>query len=89
MLILEEAVHKMTLLPAKTFGLTNKGCICKGYDADLVVFDSERVGDRATYEDPTELSVGIEKVIIGGELVYSHGEVVEKKAGRIVRRGCK
>jgi len=87
LLNLEEAVRKMTLLPAKTFGLTNKGCICKGYDADLVIFDPEKVGDRATYEDPTGLSVGVEKVIIGGELVYSQGEVVEKKAGRIVRRG--
>jgi len=74
---LEEAVRKMTSVPAERFGLTDRGVIRTDAVADLVVFDPRTVSDRATYEEPHQLSVGIEHVLVGGVEIWSHGRPLE------------
>jgi N-acyl-D-amino-acid deacylase len=69
LLTLEEAVRKMTAQAADAMNFQQKGRIEPGKDADLVVFDAARIEDRATFADPTQLSVGVEKVIVGGKVV--------------------
>ncbi len=69
---LATAVHKMTGLTARVFGLERRGILAPGNIADVVVFDPETVIDRADYENPVRLPDGIERVIIGGEVRYEH-----------------
>lgn len=69
-LTLEEAVRKMSRLPAKTCGLHGKGPVMEGYDADLTIFDLETISDMATYQNPRQESVGIEWVMVKGKLAY-------------------
>src|SRR5262249_45835606 len=66
LLPLEEAVRKMSSQAASALGLGRVGTIEPGQTADLVVFDSERVADRASFADPERLPIGIEHVIVGG-----------------------
>lgn len=66
LLSLEEAIHRMTGLPARVFGLRDRGHIAVGAIADLVLLDAETICDTATTEDPTAVSVGIDKVLING-----------------------
>ncbi|QEI04513.1 D-aminoacylase [Pigmentiphaga aceris] len=84
---LETAVHKMTGLTARRFGLHNRGLLQAGHAADLVVFDAATVADRATFEDPTQLSAGIDAVFVNGTLACQAGQVVNAHAGRVLRRG--
>ncbi|MFT5195703.1 MAG: N-acyl-D-amino-acid deacylase, partial [Candidatus Promineifilaceae bacterium] len=70
---LEEAVSKMTSIPAKRFGLTRRGVLAEGNFADLVVFDADAVSDRATMADPIQLSVGIEHVLVNGVPIVANG----------------
>ena len=81
---LEAAIHKMTGLSAKTFRLKQRGILADGNFADLVVFDPETVIDRATYDKPKQLSVGIDKVFVNGVLAYEAGSTSVKRAGRLV-----
>jgi N-acyl-D-amino-acid deacylase len=74
---LEEAVRKLSGFPAERFGLKDRGILREGAFADLVVFDPERVTDRATYEDPHRLSEGIRHVAVNGTVILSEGEPVE------------
>jgi N-acyl-D-amino-acid deacylase len=81
---LEAAVHKMTGLSAKTFHLKGRGVLAKGNFADLVVFDPGAVIDRATYDNPKELSAGIECVFVNGVPAYEAGSTEVRRAGRLV-----
>ena len=83
-LSLSQAVHKMTGLPARRLGLTNRGVIRVGAKADLVVFDPRRVGDLATYEDPHRYPTGIEEVIVNGRFVIKSGEHTGSLPGRVL-----
>lgn len=74
---LAEAVHKMTLAPARRFGLAGRGKIAEGAFADLVVFDPETVGDRATYLQPHQVCAGIEQVLVNGMLIVENGQPVQ------------
>jgi N-acyl-D-amino-acid deacylase len=83
-LTLEEAVRKMTGLPAATFGLNDRGVLKEGLVADVVVFDPERVIDRATYEEPKQWPEGIHYVLVNGELVVAEGEALAALPGRVL-----
>ena len=74
----------MTGLSAKTFRLKGRGVLAEGNFADLVVFDPETVIDRATYDNPKQLSAGIDKVFVNGVLAYEAGSTSIKRAGRLV-----
>jgi len=86
LLSLEEAVRKMTSLPAQTFGIRNKGLLKEGFDADLVLFDPETVLDRATFEDPTQKPEGISWVLVNGQVAVENGLVTGAASGRVLRR---
>jgi N-acyl-D-amino-acid deacylase len=85
---LEEAVHKMTGLPAQRFGLTGRGRIAVGAQADLVLFDPARIADRATYADPRQPPVGIDGVIVNGRLRVWAGELVGAANGTLCASGA-
>lgn len=80
-LSLEEAVRRMTSLAADHMGFPDRGRIAPGMVADLVLFDPETVSDRATPEAPHELSVGIHRVLVGGETVFADGRVTDARPG--------
>ena len=83
----EEAVRRMTSLPADTFRLADRGRLTEGAYADLVVLDPVTVGDRATWEDPHQLSVGVDHVVVNGQIVVRDGSVTTARPGRRLRRG--
>ncbi|MBS7249677.1 MAG: D-aminoacylase [Candidatus Freyarchaeota archaeon] len=83
---LEEAVRKMTSLPAQKFGLKDRGILREGNYADCVIFDPQRVRDCATIEAPNRLSEGIEYVIVNGTVVFEHRKFVGKYPGKILRK---
>ena len=83
---LEEAVRKMTSLPAERAGLADRGVLEVGRYADVVVFDGDSVCDRATFEAPKRLAVGIEHVIVNGVPVLRDGEPTGELPGRGLRR---
>jgi N-acyl-D-amino-acid deacylase len=83
---LETAVHKMTGLSAARFGLANRGILREGAYADIVVFDAEKVIDRATFEAPKTPAAGIDLVIVNGQIVWQEGAHTGARAGRALRR---
>jgi N-acyl-D-amino-acid deacylase len=85
-LTLEEAVRKMTSLPASVYGLETKGRVEVGLDADLVLFDPEAVRDTATFVDPDGAPEGIPYVLVGGCLAVAQGRVTGAARGEILRR---
>jgi N-acyl-D-aspartate/D-glutamate deacylase len=85
LLPLEEAVRKMTSLPARRIGLTDRGLVRAGLFADLTVFDPAKVIDRATFEAPHQLSEGIVHVIVNGRPVLESGKPTGALPGRILR----
>jgi N-acyl-D-aspartate/D-glutamate deacylase len=82
---LEEAVRRMTSIPADTFGLTDRGRIREGAHADLVLFDPAAISDLATYDDPMREPAGVAMVVVNGEIAYRHGAPTEARAGRMLR----
>lgn len=84
-LTLEEAVRKMTSLPAQRAGLLDRGVIRPGSFADLVIFDPDRVIDRATFGDPHQYPEGIETVILNGEVTFEDGHLTDHRPGRALR----
>jgi len=87
LLSLEEAIRKMTSLPARRLGLANRGVIREGAIADLVVFDPDRIRERATCSNPRVYPDGIEQVFVNGSLAVSQGDFTGAQAGRVLRRG--
>ena len=84
-LSLEAAVRKMTSLPAFRLGLADRGTIAPGTAADLVVFDPDRVLDRATYAQPHAFCDGVSHVVVNGRLVIDDGEDTTVAAGQVLR----
>ena len=82
LLPLEEAVRKMTSLPASRMGLAERGIVRPGMLADLVAFDPETVKDKATFEDPLQYSEGIPFVAVNGQLVVDSGQITTARPGR-------
>jgi N-acyl-D-amino-acid deacylase len=85
---LEAAVHKMTGLTARRFGLAQRGLVAPGAFADLTLFDPERVQDRARFDDPVAPPAGVPVVIVNGVVAVDGGAVVGHHAGRLLRRGA-
>ena len=83
---LEEAVRRMTSLPAKTFGLKDRGLIKENNWADLVIFDRNRILDTATFEKPFSFPVGVEYVIVNGSIVLDHHQFSKSLPGAAIRR---
>jgi N-acyl-D-amino-acid deacylase len=83
---LEEAIRKMTSLPASRMKLSDRGRIAPGMKADLVLFDPKTVVDRATFDDPRRLSEGVVVVWVNGEAVWSGGKPTGAHPGRALRR---
>ena len=67
---LEDAIRKMTSLPAQTFNLRDRGQVREGFAADLVIFDETTVGDKATFEQPHQYAEGFSRVFVNGKLVF-------------------
>lgn len=82
---LQEAIRKMTGLPAKQFGLKDRGVLKPGAYADLVIFDPDTVIDRADWDHPTQSAAGIEQVIVNGRTVWRDGEATGERCGRALR----
>lgn len=81
---IEQAIYKMTGLPAKTYNLYKRGLVKQGYFADLVVFNKDSVKDNATFLDPHQYPSGIEYVILNGEIVVAKGQFLNKNNGRVL-----
>ena len=84
---LEEAIRKMTSLPARRLGLKDRGVLAEGKAADIVVFNPAAIVDQATYEDPRQYPLGIRQVIVNGVLTAEGGQHTGKLGGRVLRRG--
>ena len=87
-LTLEQAVRKMTAMPADRLGLGERGRIAEGAHADITVFDPATVADRATFTDPHQYPAGIEYVLVNGAFAVDSGAFRDVRAGRILRRGA-
>lgn len=83
---LPEAIRKMTSFPAQTFGLADRGVLRPGAFADVVLFDPEAIGDRATAANPTALSTGVLYVFVNGKLALANGKPTGARAGQGLRR---
>ncbi|MFN8827053.1 MAG: N-acyl-D-amino-acid deacylase family protein [Planctomycetota bacterium] len=84
-LMLATAIHKMTQVPARAFGLADRGELRVGAFADLVVFDPATIAVRATYEDPMRPPEGIRAVFVNGQLAVDRGQVTGVRAGAVLR----
>jgi len=82
---LEEAIRKMTSLPAQTFGLWDRGLLRPGLAADIVIFDEKTVGDRATFQQPKQYATGINYVLVNGQVVIEKGNHTGARPGRVLR----
>ncbi|MBM3752821.1 MAG: D-aminoacylase [Acidobacteria bacterium] len=82
---LEDAIRRMTSLPARTFRFTDRGLVKEGYAADLVVFDPAKVQDLATYPDPHHYSEGFDFVLVNGVAVVDQEKLQETRPGRVLR----
>jgi dihydroorotase/N-acyl-D-amino-acid deacylase len=85
LLPLELAIHKMTGLPASNVGLKQRGLLRQGYFADITIFDPKTVIDRATFEEPNQYPVGINFVIVNGQIEVDGGQRTPASAGRVLR----
>jgi N-acyl-D-aspartate/D-glutamate deacylase len=85
LLALEEAVRRMTSLPAQQLGQHERGRIAEGLLADLTVFDPKTVSDRATYTDPHQYSVGIHHLVVNGVPVLRNGAYTGERPGRVLK----
>jgi len=85
MMPLEQAIRKITSLPAQREHLADRGLLKQGYYADITVFDPAMIADHATYEKPTELSTGVKYVFVNGALEFEDGKLTGTNAGRALR----
>jgi N-acyl-D-amino-acid deacylase len=84
-LTLEDAIRRMTSLPARTFGLKDRGLIKEGMAADLVIFDPARVADKATYAKPHQYSEGFDYILVNGQLAVDDGKLTFTRSGQTLR----
>ena len=85
LLSLEEAIYKMSGLPAQTLGLKDRGLLQEGMKADLLIFNPAKIKDRATFEHPHKLAEGFDWIMVNGTLIREEGEFNEKRKGQMLR----
>ncbi|MFC1558358.1 amidohydrolase family protein [candidate division KSB1 bacterium] len=85
LLTLEEAIQKMTSLVAEQIGINDIGLISEGNRADIVIFDSKKIKDMATWENPHQYPEGIDYVFVNGSIAVEYGNPKEKRSGRILQ----
>jgi dihydroorotase/N-acyl-D-amino-acid deacylase len=85
LLPLEQAIRKITSLPAQRERLRDRGLLKEGYFADITIFDPATIQDKATYEHSTELPQGVKYVLVNGQLEYDDGHLTGAKAGNVLR----
>jgi N-acyl-D-amino-acid deacylase len=83
---LEQAVHKMTGLTARTFGLEDRGVLRPGAFADITLFDAATVDEVATFENPMAPAKGIDTVVVNGAVTWRQGRATGARSGRVLRR---
>lgn len=83
---LSEAIRRMTSLSATQFGLRQRGRIALGYQADLVLFDPDRIQDHASFDHPKQAASGIHSVIVNGQIALQHGQASARRYGQVCRR---
>lgn len=82
---LEDAIRKMTSLPASRMGLTDRGLLKEGYVADITIFDADKVIDKGTFEKPHQYPEGIEYVIVNGVVTVEKGTMTKNRGGKVLR----
>ncbi|MBI3681843.1 MAG: D-aminoacylase [Acidobacteria bacterium] len=82
---LEDAIRRMTSLPARTFALRDRGLLREGLAADIVIFDPERVQDKATFPDPHRFSEGFDWVLVNGVIAVEDGKPAGVPGGQVLR----
>ena len=87
LLPLEQAIRKMTSLPAQREHLRDRGLLKEGYFADITIFDPVQIRDTATYAKPAQLSQGVKYVFVNGKLEFEGGQLTGTKTGRPLRKG--
>ncbi len=85
MISLEEAIYKLTTLPATNLKLKKRGALQEGYYADVVVFDAESITDNATFKEPHQYATGMVHVLVNGVPVLTDGEHTGALPGRFVK----
>jgi dihydroorotase/N-acyl-D-amino-acid deacylase len=85
LLSLEDAIRKMTSLPANRIGIRDRGLLKKGFYADVVVFDPDSVIDKATFEEPHQYSQGFDYVFVNGHMVWEKGKFTGNLPGQVIR----
>ncbi|HEY1228347.1 MAG TPA: amidohydrolase family protein, partial [Ramlibacter sp.] len=83
---LEQAVHKMTGLTARNFGLADRGVLQEGAYADLALFDADTIDEAANYEHPIAPARGIEAVVVNGRVVWRGGQATGERPGQVLQR---
>ncbi len=86
---LEEAIRRMTSLPAQKFHFTNRGLLREGYAADIVVFDANTVKDMSTFEKPHQYSTGFKYVLVNGKITWQDGQHTGVRNGMVLRNDAK
>lgn len=82
---MEQAIRKITSMPAQREHLARRGLLALGYFADITIFDPATINDKATYTNPNQISVGVDYVIVNGQLEFDHGKLTGATAGRPLR----
>ncbi|MDT4952014.1 MAG: N-acyl-D-amino-acid deacylase [Acidobacteriota bacterium] len=85
LITLEDAIRKMTSLPAQTFNLRDRGLLREGYAADVVIFDDAKISERSTFEQPHQYAAGISFVIVNGQAVLANSEMTQARPGMALR----
>jgi N-acyl-D-amino-acid deacylase len=82
---LEEAIRRMTSLPAQKFKITDRGLLREGFAADIVLFDEKTVNDLSTYDQPHQYSVGFKYVLVNGQIEVENGVQNSIRSGKALR----
>jgi N-acyl-D-amino-acid deacylase len=82
----EEAVRRLTSLPAETFGIKDRGAIRKGAYADIAIFNLQQFRERGTVYEPNQIAQGMVHVIVNGKIILQDGRITGQRSGRVLRR---